>query len=113
MFLQGGIVLLAFCVVFTLFAVVDVDEAEVDEAEDEVLCVVVDDTTVVEVVVLDVDVLEEVDGVSGAAADSAKETSSSSALTTVATPTPVLFSLLLVMGVLSLLVSDLQTSSSG
>lgn len=102
--------LLDFGVVLAVLAVV-----EVDETEDEVLCVVVDDTTVVEVVVLVVDVEEDVEGFSGTAADSAKETSSSSALTTVATPTPVLLadSLLLVMGVLTLLVSDLQTSSSG
>lgn len=110
LFLQGGTVLLDFGVVFVLFAVV-----VVDDTEDEVLWVVVDDTTVVEVVVLVVDVDEEVEGVSGTAPDSARETSSSSALTTVATPTPVLLkdSLLLVIGVLALLVSDLQTSSSG
>lgn len=104
LFRQGGTVLLIFEVVFTLFAVV-----EVDVTEEEVDCVVDEDTIVVEVVVLlEVDVVEEVNGFSGATADSAKETSSNSALTTVATPTPVLLddSLVLVIGVLTLFVSD-------
>lgn len=80
----------------------------VDETEVDVLCVVVDDTAVVEVVA---EVVEE--GFSGVAADSAKETSSKSALTTVATPTPVLpdDSLFLLPG--TALVSCLQMSSSG
>lgn len=108
--LHGGTVLFAFGVV--LFSVVVLLFAVVGEdTEVEVLCVVVDDTTVVEVVVV---VVDEVEGTSGEGADSARETSSRSALTTVATPTPVLLEdSLFRLPVLTLLVSDLQTSSSG